>query len=60
MREHNVNNFENTVEVVQGGNGGIETRRAILALSRNRILFAYRICHFHLATRISNGIDILV
>ena len=53
MREHNVNNLENTIEVVQGRNGGIETRDSILALYRNRILFASRICHFHLATRMA-------
>ena len=56
MREHNVNNLEDTAEVVQGGNGGIETRNSILSLCRNRILFACRICH-HLATRISNRIE---
>jgi hypothetical protein len=57
MREHNVNNLEDTVEVVQGGNGGIETRDSILSLCRNRILFACRICLYHLATRISNRIE---
>ena len=49
-------NLESTVKVVQGGNGGIETRTSILSLYRNRILFACRISH-RLATRISNGIE---
>ena len=49
-------NLESTVKVVQGRNGGIETRTSILSLYRNRILFACRISH-RLATRISNGIE---
>ncbi len=52
----NAHYLEDIIEMVQGRNGGYETRNSILAICRNNILFAYSICNFHLATRIPNGI----